>query len=199
MFLLTPVLVAVVCILVVWVFKNADRSLEKKKAGGAQAQPWVDEDLKDSTEHLQAEEGNEPPAAPRALPCTCLRWCELMPPGIRRSGCTGNHHSCCENRTGDGKDGHLRSLASSNLLLSHARLDLLQPRSSASRHLWGEGEGGLEAGSLCQVTTEHGQVLIKNAETVKVTLGVGYLFLCQALGIRDRRSPHAQQEDNGPV
>lgn len=57
MFLLTPVLVAVVCILVVWVFKNADRSLGKKEEV-AQAQPWVDEDLKDSTEHLQVEEGN---------------------------------------------------------------------------------------------------------------------------------------------
>ncbi|GAB1294883.1 Iodotyrosine deiodinase 1 [Apodemus speciosus] len=49
------VLVAVVCILVVWVFKHADRSLEKKK-DGPQAQPWVDEDLKDSTEHLRVEE-----------------------------------------------------------------------------------------------------------------------------------------------
>ncbi|XP_021077437.1 iodotyrosine deiodinase 1 [Mus pahari] len=58
MFLLTPVLVAVVCILVVWVFKNADRSLEKKKEE-AQAQPWVDEDLKDSTEDLQVEEDAE--------------------------------------------------------------------------------------------------------------------------------------------
>lgn len=59
MFLLTPVLVAIVCILVVWVFKNADRSLEKKKEE-AQARPWVDEDLKDSTEDLQVEEGNNP-------------------------------------------------------------------------------------------------------------------------------------------
>lgn len=58
MFLLTPVLVAVVCILVVWVFKNADRNLEKKKEE-AQVQPWVDEDLKDSTEDLQVEEDAE--------------------------------------------------------------------------------------------------------------------------------------------
>ncbi|XP_076782905.1 iodotyrosine deiodinase 1 [Arvicanthis niloticus] len=58
MFLLTPVLVAVVCILVVWVFKNADRSLGKKEEE-AQAQPWVDEDLKDSTEHPQVEEDAE--------------------------------------------------------------------------------------------------------------------------------------------
>ncbi|XP_038966572.1 iodotyrosine deiodinase 1 isoform X1 [Rattus norvegicus] len=58
MFLLTPVLVAVVCILVIWVFKNADRSLEEKKEE-ARAQPWVDEDLKDNTEHLQVEEDTE--------------------------------------------------------------------------------------------------------------------------------------------
>lgn len=51
-------MVAVVCILVVWVFKNADRNLEKKKEE-AQVQPWVDEDLKDSTEDLQVEEDAE--------------------------------------------------------------------------------------------------------------------------------------------
>ncbi|XP_006978160.1 iodotyrosine deiodinase 1 [Peromyscus maniculatus bairdii] len=55
MFLLTPVLVAVVCILVVWVFKNADRGLEREK-GAAGDRPWVDEDLKDSTDLLQVEE-----------------------------------------------------------------------------------------------------------------------------------------------
>lgn len=71
MFLLTPVLVAVVCILVIWVFKNADRSLEEKKEE-ARAQPWVDEDLKDNTEHLQVEEGKvQPPAEPRAFLCVC--------------------------------------------------------------------------------------------------------------------------------
>ncbi|KFO19581.1 iodotyrosine deiodinase 1 isoform X1 [Fukomys damarensis] len=55
MFFLTPVLVAVVCILIVWIFKAADRSPEKKK-GELQAWPWVDEDLKDSTDLHQAEE-----------------------------------------------------------------------------------------------------------------------------------------------
>lgn len=55
MFLLTPVLVAVVCVVIVWVFKSADGSLERKKEE-AQARPWVDEDLKDSTDHLQVEE-----------------------------------------------------------------------------------------------------------------------------------------------
>lgn len=43
---------------VTWVFKNADRNLEKKKEE-AQVQPWVDEDLKDSTEDLQVEEDAE--------------------------------------------------------------------------------------------------------------------------------------------
>lgn len=70
MFLLTPVLVAVVCILIVWVFKNADRNLESKKQD-AQACPWADEDLKDSRELLQVEEGNNPLQDP-ASPCVSL-------------------------------------------------------------------------------------------------------------------------------
>lgn len=70
MFLLTPVLVAVVCILIVWVFKNVDRSLERKKEE-TQARPWADEDLKDSTELLQVEEGNNPLQDP-ASPCVSL-------------------------------------------------------------------------------------------------------------------------------
>ncbi|ELW72774.1 Iodotyrosine dehalogenase 1 [Tupaia chinensis] len=59
MFFLTPVLVAIVCILVVWIFKNADRSTEEKRGeAGArvEARPWVDEDLKDSTDLQQEEE-----------------------------------------------------------------------------------------------------------------------------------------------
>ncbi|XP_002747157.1 iodotyrosine deiodinase 1 isoform X1 [Callithrix jacchus] len=59
MFFLTPVLVAILCILVVWIFKNANRSMEKKKGEAttrAEARPWVDEDLKDSTDLHQAEE-----------------------------------------------------------------------------------------------------------------------------------------------
>ncbi|EHA98136.1 Iodotyrosine dehalogenase 1 [Heterocephalus glaber] len=55
MFFLTPVLVALVCILIVWIFKAADRSPEKKK-GELQARPWMDEDLKDSTDLHQVEE-----------------------------------------------------------------------------------------------------------------------------------------------
>ncbi|KAM5229337.1 iodotyrosine deiodinase 1 [Ctenodactylus gundi] len=54
MFFLTPVLVAVVCILIVWIFKNADRRLEKKE-GDPGARPWVDEDLKDGTDLCQGE------------------------------------------------------------------------------------------------------------------------------------------------
>ncbi|XP_037376913.1 iodotyrosine deiodinase 1 [Talpa occidentalis] len=59
MFFLTPALVAVVCILIVWIFKNADGSIEKRKELArkrAEARPWVDEDLKDNTDLQQAEE-----------------------------------------------------------------------------------------------------------------------------------------------
>ncbi|CAK7300596.1 Iodotyrosine deiodinase 1 [Vulpes lagopus] len=60
MFFLTPVLVAVVCILIAWIFKNADgRSMEGRKGetrARAQTRPWVDEDLKDSTDLQQVEE-----------------------------------------------------------------------------------------------------------------------------------------------
>ncbi|XP_029426627.1 iodotyrosine deiodinase 1 isoform X2 [Nannospalax galili] len=55
MFFLTPVLVAIVCILIVWIFKNADKSLERKKKE-AGARPWVGEDLKDITDLHQVEE-----------------------------------------------------------------------------------------------------------------------------------------------
>ncbi|XP_004391328.2 iodotyrosine deiodinase 1 [Trichechus manatus latirostris] len=66
MLFLTPVLVAVVCILIVWIFKNADRSIEKRKReprARAEARPWVDEDLRDSTDLHQAEEGTAPSGA----------------------------------------------------------------------------------------------------------------------------------------
>nr|XP_008005747.2 iodotyrosine deiodinase 1 isoform X2 [Chlorocebus sabaeus] len=59
MFFVTPILVASLCILVVWIFKNADRHMEKKKGEPraiAEARPWVDEDLKDSSDLHQAEE-----------------------------------------------------------------------------------------------------------------------------------------------
>ncbi|XP_042544312.1 iodotyrosine deiodinase 1 isoform X2 [Dipodomys spectabilis] len=52
---LTPVLVAVVCILIVWIYKSADRRLQRKKEG-TPTPPWVDEDLKDTTDPQQAEE-----------------------------------------------------------------------------------------------------------------------------------------------
>ncbi|XP_013372773.1 PREDICTED: iodotyrosine dehalogenase 1 isoform X2 [Chinchilla lanigera] len=58
MFFLTPVLVAVVCILILWIFKAADRSPEKKK-GEPQTQPWVHEDLKDSSDLHQVEEDGD--------------------------------------------------------------------------------------------------------------------------------------------
>lgn len=56
MFSLTPVLVAIVCILIVWLFKAADRSPEKKKEE-PQIQPWMNEDLKASPDIHQMEEG----------------------------------------------------------------------------------------------------------------------------------------------
>ncbi|XP_006872133.1 PREDICTED: iodotyrosine dehalogenase 1 [Chrysochloris asiatica] len=62
MFSLTPVLVAVVCILIVWVFKNAERSHEQRKAEPqttARARPWVDEDLRDGTDLHQEEEDTD--------------------------------------------------------------------------------------------------------------------------------------------
>ncbi|XP_025853621.1 iodotyrosine deiodinase 1 [Vulpes vulpes] len=63
MFFLTPVLVAVVCILIAWIFKNADgRSMEGRKGetrARAQTRPWVDEDLKDSTDLQQVEEDDD--------------------------------------------------------------------------------------------------------------------------------------------
>ncbi|XP_004673989.1 PREDICTED: iodotyrosine dehalogenase 1 [Condylura cristata] len=59
MFSLTPVLVAVVCILIVWIFRNADGNIEKRKElarSRAEVRPWVDEDLTDSSDLQQAEE-----------------------------------------------------------------------------------------------------------------------------------------------
>nr|XP_025717287.1 iodotyrosine deiodinase 1 isoform X1 [Callorhinus ursinus] len=59
MFCLTPVLVAVVCILIAWIFKNADGNIERRKEerrARAEARPWVDEDLKDSSDLHPAEE-----------------------------------------------------------------------------------------------------------------------------------------------
>ncbi|XP_059971165.1 iodotyrosine deiodinase 1 [Mesoplodon densirostris] len=59
MFLLTSVLVAVVCLLMVWIFKNADGGTQRRQGeprARAEARPWVDEDLKDSTDVHQVEE-----------------------------------------------------------------------------------------------------------------------------------------------
>ncbi|XP_029079930.1 iodotyrosine deiodinase 1 [Monodon monoceros] len=59
MFLLTSVLVAVVCLLMVWIFQNADGGTQRRKGeprARAEARPWVDEDLKDSTDVHQLEE-----------------------------------------------------------------------------------------------------------------------------------------------
>ncbi|KAM9679417.1 iodotyrosine deiodinase 1 isoform 3-T3 [Dama dama] len=64
MFLLTPVLVAVVCILMVWIFKNADGGTERRNGEPrAEARPWVDEDLTGSTDVHQEEAGTAPSGA----------------------------------------------------------------------------------------------------------------------------------------
>lgn len=62
MFLLTSALVAVVCLLMVWIFQNADGGTQRRKGeprARAEARPWVDEDLKDSTDVHQLEEGKD--------------------------------------------------------------------------------------------------------------------------------------------
>lgn len=141
MFLLTPVLVAVVCILVVWVFKNADRGLEREK-GAAGDRPWVDEDLKDSTDLLQVEEGNNPLQHQGFTLCVA---CKLMP-GLQKASHAVRPHSCCESRTGCHKDGSsLRSLGGTSpcSVQSHGGLGLSQLRSSSGEHSlsleWGGG------------------------------------------------------------
>lgn len=63
MFALTPVLVVIVCTLIVWIYKNADRSIERRKGeqrARPESHPWVDEDLTDSTDLHQVEEGKDP-------------------------------------------------------------------------------------------------------------------------------------------
>nr|XP_003404346.1 iodotyrosine deiodinase 1 isoform X1 [Loxodonta africana] len=62
MLLLTPVLVALVCILIVWIFKNTDRSIKKRKVESqarAETRPWMDEDLRDSSDLYQVEEDGD--------------------------------------------------------------------------------------------------------------------------------------------
>ncbi|XP_022376674.1 iodotyrosine deiodinase 1 isoform X1 [Enhydra lutris kenyoni] len=59
MLFLTPLLVSVVCILIAWIFKNVDGNMERRKRetrARAQARPWVEEDLKDSSDLHAVEE-----------------------------------------------------------------------------------------------------------------------------------------------
>ena len=59
----------------VWIFKNADGSTERRKGEpGAEARPWVDEDLKDSTDVHQEEAGKDTGSAARFPPSVFLRW-----------------------------------------------------------------------------------------------------------------------------
>ena len=74
MFLLTPVLVAVVCILMVWIFKNADGGTERRnREPRAEARPWVDEDLTGSTDVHQEEAGKDTGSAAQVPPSVFLR------------------------------------------------------------------------------------------------------------------------------
>lgn len=59
MFALTPVLVAIVCTLIVWLYKNAERGIKRRKGelkARTESHPWVDEDLRGSTDLHQVEE-----------------------------------------------------------------------------------------------------------------------------------------------
>ncbi|XP_043313359.1 iodotyrosine deiodinase 1 isoform X2 [Cervus canadensis] len=81
MFLLTPVLVAVVCILMVWIFKNADGGTERRNGEPrAEARPWVDEDLTGSTdvhqEEAEADEWQESEEEVEHIPFSHTRYPE---------------------------------------------------------------------------------------------------------------------------
>lgn len=61
---LTPVFVAILCILIAFIFKTQRRSesssAQKSSSGGGketEARPWVDEDLQDDTEISARETG----------------------------------------------------------------------------------------------------------------------------------------------
>lgn len=80
MFFLTPLLVAVVCILIAWIFKNADGNMERRKGetrARAQARPWVDEDLKDSSDLHPVEEGKDTGTAASLPPSVLLCWAPI--------------------------------------------------------------------------------------------------------------------------
>ncbi|KAM4865798.1 iodotyrosine deiodinase 1 [Thomomys bottae] len=78
MSLLTSVLVAVVCILIVWIYKTSDRRLERKKEE-TQIPPWVQEDLKETTDPRQVEEdANEQPEAEESA--ELIRYCHTRYP-----------------------------------------------------------------------------------------------------------------------
>lgn len=62
MFALTPVLVAIVCTLIVWLYKNAETGIKRRKGelkARTESHPWVDEDLRDSTDLHQVEEDTD--------------------------------------------------------------------------------------------------------------------------------------------
>lgn len=56
---LTPVFVAVLCVIIGFLFKNSQRreSKSKQKRSGETDRPWVDEDLQDDTEISRKHNG----------------------------------------------------------------------------------------------------------------------------------------------
>lgn len=56
---LTPVFVAVLCVIIGFLFKNSQRreTRSKQKRSGETARPWVDEDLQDDTEISRKHNG----------------------------------------------------------------------------------------------------------------------------------------------
>lgn len=77
MFSLIPVLVAIVCILIVWIFKNVARSIKRRKEEPrvqAKPRPCVHENLKDNTGLYQVEEGKDTGNAVW-FPAFAFLWC----------------------------------------------------------------------------------------------------------------------------
>lgn len=57
---LTPVFIAIICVLIGIVLKKANGEKEKRETKSKPlSRPWVDEDLKDDTDHHLEEEGKK--------------------------------------------------------------------------------------------------------------------------------------------
>lgn len=57
---LTPVFIAIICVLIGVILKKSDGEKEKRETKSKPvSRPWVDEDLKDGTDHPVEEEGKK--------------------------------------------------------------------------------------------------------------------------------------------